>query len=211
MFSVNLSEGPKRRTKERGEWMGADKNSIQEFGLWTQFHLCTSTSFFCRVHAATKVLLDLGARPNQQPQDTRSGNTHDTTAGSPHRSGRFLKPVRPLLFDLASHRQEKPVRPVWQTGQAGSVQKLPKTLLRENLPQEPLLLWTRTAIARPGTSLLKNSSRQPTGRNRSDRFGKPVRPVLAWTVGKNTARGKNSKLQEIYLPIRPQIKVRLMG
>jgi hypothetical protein len=26
-------EGPKRRTREGGESMGADKNSIQEFGL----------------------------------------------------------------------------------------------------------------------------------------------------------------------------------
>jgi hypothetical protein len=57
---------------------------------------------------------------------THSRNTHDTAAGSPNRSGRFLKPVRPLLLDLASRRQGKPVRPVWQTGQTGFVQKLPK-------------------------------------------------------------------------------------
>jgi hypothetical protein len=50
-------------------------------------------------------------------------------------------------------------------------------------------------------SLLKNPSRQPTGRNRSDWFGKPVRPVFAWTVGKNTAHGKNSTLPPIDLPI----------
>jgi hypothetical protein len=72
------------------------------------------------------MLLNLGARPNQQPQHTRSGNTHDTAAGSPNRSGRFLKPVKPLLFDLASRRQGKPVRPVWQTGQTDFVQKLSK-------------------------------------------------------------------------------------
>jgi hypothetical protein len=72
------------------------------------------------------VLLNLGARPNQQPQHTRSGNTHDTAAGSPNRSGQFLKPVRPLLLDLISRRQGKPVRPVWQTGQTDFVQKLPK-------------------------------------------------------------------------------------
>jgi hypothetical protein len=52
------------------------------------------------------------------------------------------------------------------------------------------------------TSLLKNTSRQPKGRNRSDRFGKPVRPVFTWTVGKNTTRGKNSTLPPIDLPIR---------
>jgi hypothetical protein len=104
--------------------MGADKNSIQEFGLLTQFHSCTSASFSCQVHVATEVLLDLGARPNQQPQHTRSGNTHDTAAGSPNWSGQFLKPVRLLLLDLASCKQRKPVRPVWQTGQTDFVQKL---------------------------------------------------------------------------------------
>jgi hypothetical protein len=31
---------------------------------------------------------------------------------------------------------------------------------------------------------------------------KPVRPVLVWTVGKNSTRGKNSNLQLIDLPIR---------
>jgi hypothetical protein len=51
------------------------------------------------------------------------------------------------------------------------------------------------------TSLLKNPSRQPTRRNRSDRFGKPVTPVFAWTVEKNTAHGKNSTLPPIDLPI----------
>jgi hypothetical protein len=44
-------EGPKWRTRG-GEWMGADKNSIQEFGLWTRFHSCTSTSFSCQAHVA---------------------------------------------------------------------------------------------------------------------------------------------------------------
>jgi hypothetical protein len=44
-----------------GGWIGANKNSIQEFGLRTQFHLCISTSFSYQVHAATGVLLDLGA------------------------------------------------------------------------------------------------------------------------------------------------------
>jgi hypothetical protein len=151
---------------ERGEWMGADKNSIQEFGLWTQFHSCNSASFSCQVHVATGVLLNLGARPNQQPQHTRSGNTHDTAAGSPNRSGRFLKPVRPLLLDLAWRRQGKPVRPI----------------LSRNSPNTPntskafphLNKWSHRAAK---TSLLKDLPRQPTGRNRSDRLGKPVRPV----------------------------------
>jgi hypothetical protein len=127
-FELQQKESTKTRTgsdttwrtetanQRGGEWMGADKNSIQEFGLWTRFHSRTSASFSCQVHVATEVLLNLGARPNQQPQHTRSANTHDTAAGSPNRSGRFLKLVRPLLLDLASRRQGKPVRPVWQTG-----------------------------------------------------------------------------------------------
>jgi hypothetical protein len=50
--------------------------------------------------------------------------------------------------------------------------------------------------------LLKDLSRQPTGRNRSDRFGKQVRPVLAWTVGKNTARGSTPPKPNLDLPNR---------
>jgi hypothetical protein len=109
------------------------------------------------------VLLDLGARPNQQPRDTRSGNTHDTVAGSPNRSGQYLKPVRPLLLDLASHRQGKSVRPVWPTSQAGCVQKLPKANFERNLPQKPLLLWTRTTIARQGLSCSETLHDSPQG------------------------------------------------
>jgi hypothetical protein len=59
--------------------------------------------------------------------------------------------------------------------------------------------------------LLKNPSRQPIGRNRSDQFGKPVRPVFAWTVRKNTARGKNSTHPPIDLPIRSTDQSETLG
>jgi hypothetical protein len=59
--------------------------------------------------------------------------------------------------------------------------------------------------------LLKNSSRQPTGLFRSDRFGKPVRPVLVWTVGKNSTRGKNSNLPPIDLPIHSTDQSETLG
>jgi hypothetical protein len=52
------------------------------------------------------------------------------------------------------------------------------------------------------TFLLRNSSRQPTWLNRSDQSGKPIRPILSWTVGKNSTCGKNSNLQAIDLPLR---------
>jgi hypothetical protein len=111
------------------------------------------------------VLLNLGARSNQQPQHTHSGNTQDTAAGSPNRSGRFQKPIRPLLLDLASRRQGKPVRPVWQTGQTDFVQELlkdPKHLKslstseqtkpwsnRDFLAQKPFLTAHRAKPVRP--------------------------------------------------------------
>jgi hypothetical protein len=67
---------------ERGEWKGADKNSTQEYCLWTQFHSDTSASFSCQAHVATRVLLDLGARSNQQLLETRSGKQLETAAGN---------------------------------------------------------------------------------------------------------------------------------
>jgi hypothetical protein len=119
--------------------------------------------------------------------------------------------------------QPKPVRQVCETGQTASVglsltqagetghtdfvQKLPKD---QNTSRAfpHLNKWSHGATE---TSLLKNPSRQPTGRNRSDRFGKPVRPVFAWTVGKNTARGKNSITLQSISRFIPWIKVRLWG
>jgi hypothetical protein len=50
----------------------------------------------------------------------------------------------------------------------------------------------------PCSKTLLDSPQGKTG----DRFWKPVRPVSAWIVGKNTARGKNSTLPSIDLPIR---------
>jgi hypothetical protein len=130
--------------------------------------------------------------------------------------------------------QPKPVRPVAETGQTASV-GLSLTQTGETgqtglanrsdrlCPETPQksLETQKTSRAFPHlnkrshstteTPLLKNPSQQPTGRNRSDRFGKPVRPVLAWTVGKNTTRGKNSKLQEIDLPIRSTDQSETLG
>jgi hypothetical protein len=131
--------------------MGVDKNSTQEFGLSTQFHPDTSTSFSCQVHIATGVLLNLGARHNQQPPETRSGKQHDPTTGNQNRSGRFLKPVRPvsetgqtnylgLSLSTGTRNQSgwfgKPVRQVLS-------RKTPKRLPDQNcpkIPQQPLLL-----------------------------------------------------------------------
>jgi hypothetical protein len=153
------------------------------------------------------VLLYLGARPNQKPQHTNSGNTHDTAAGSPNRSGRFLKPVRPLLLDLASRRQGKSVRPVWQTGQTDFVQKLPK----DPNTSRAFPHLNKRSHGTTETSLLKNTSRQPTGRNRLDRFGKPVRPVLPGQSGRTPPAEKTQHFLQSISRFIPRIKVRLWG
>jgi hypothetical protein len=114
-------------------------------------------------------------------------------------------------LDLASHRQAKQVRPVWQTGQASSVQKLRKDPSERKLASRTSPLLNKNNHSTTLTSLLKNSSRQPTGLNWSDRFGKPVRSVLAWTVRKNSTRGKNSNLQAIDLPIRSTDQSETLG
>jgi hypothetical protein len=101
--------------------------------------------------------------------------------------------------------QPKPVRAVSETGQTASVglsltkagetsqTGLPNRSGRFCIetPQRPfrekncLKNLNKNNHSTTGTFSLKNSSRQPTGLNRSDWFGKPVRPILAWTLGKN--------------------------
>jgi hypothetical protein len=81
-----------------------------------------------------------------------------------------LKPVGPLLLDLASRRQGKPIRPSWQTGQTDFVQ---------NLPKDPKQLKS-----------LSTSEQKKPWRNRdflaqkpfsTTHRAKPVRPV--WETG----------------------------
>jgi hypothetical protein len=151
------------------------------------------------------VLLDLRARHNQQPLETHSGKQHDLAAGKQNQSGRFLKPVRPTLWDLASQQ-------AGGTSQAGFVQEPPKTPSRPKLPQNasrtspPL---NKKSHSTTETFLLKNPSRQPTGLNRSDRFGKPVRPVLPGQSGRTQPAGKTQLSKRLISRFVPRIKVRL--
>jgi hypothetical protein len=91
---------------------------------------------------------------------------------------------------------------VWQTSQAGFVQKLPKKPSKRKPASRTSPPLNKNSHSTTGTSLLRNYSRQSRRLNRSDRFGKPVRLVLALIVGKNSIRGKNSNLPPIDLPIR---------
>jgi hypothetical protein len=124
--------------------------------------------------------------------------------------------------------QPQPVRPISETGQTASV-GLSLTQAGETgqtglanrshrfFPKAPpkhlksLPSLNRRSHSTTETLLLKNSSWQPIGLNRSDWFGKPVRPVFAWTVGKNTAHGKNSKLQPIDLLIHSTEQSETLG
>jgi hypothetical protein len=67
----------------------------------------------------------------------------------------------------------------------------------------------------PCSKALLDSPQGETGQtglgNRSDRFGKPVRPVFAWTVGKNTARRENSTHPPINVPIRSTDQSETLG
>jgi hypothetical protein len=67
----------------------------------------------------------------------------------------------------------------------------------------------------PCSKTLLDSPQGKTGQtglgNRSDRFGKPVRPVFAWILRKNTAHGKNSTLPPIDLPIRSTYQSETLG
>jgi hypothetical protein len=153
-----------------------------------------------------------GPRSKTQPTATRHTQRKLTRHGCWQ-----LKPVRPVSetgqttsvgLSLAQARE---TGLVWQIGQAGSVQKLPKDPSEKKPASRTSPLSNKNNHSTTETSLLRNSLRQPTGLNWSDRFGKPVRAVLAWTVGKNSTHGKNSNLQSIDLPIRSTDQSETLG
>jgi hypothetical protein len=117
--------------------MGDDKNSIQEFSYEPDFTCTPPQASLAKVHAPHWS----ATRPRSKTQPTT--NTIQLLA-TKNPSGRFLKPVRPLLWDLASQQ-------AWKTGREGlakrsgrfcpgnpqdtfETQNSPKT------PQEPFLL-----------------------------------------------------------------------
>jgi hypothetical protein len=111
----------------------------------------------------------------------------------------------------------KPVRPISETGQTASVE-LTLTLVGEtgqtqNPPETqntsrafpPLNKRTHSTTETP---LLKNPSWQPTGLNRSHRFGNPVRPGQS---GRTHPAGKTQNSKRSMSQFVPRIKVRLWG
>jgi hypothetical protein len=121
------------------------------------------------------------------------------------------KHTRPSCWHL------KPVRPVFETGQTASFGlslsqagetgptnlinqsvrfclETPQKYLRDQNTSRTFPFLNKRSHSTTETVLLKNSSRQPTGINRSDRFWKPVRPVLPGQSGRTQPAGKNSTL-----------------
>jgi hypothetical protein len=208
-------EGPEANQRGGGrEWMGTDKNSIQDFGLWTQNHLKTFVNFSCQIHVATGVLLDLGERFSQHPLKTRSGRQNKHNCWKP-------KPIRPVSetgqidsLDLSLSQAGEPIRPVWQTGQAGFVQEIPKDLQDQNTtkpPQGPSRLRTGKAIAWRKFSCPTTLHDSPLRPNRSDRFEKPVRPVLPGQSGRTQPAKKIQPSPWSISRFASWIQVRLWG
>jgi hypothetical protein len=154
------------------------------------------------------VLLSLGARPNQQPQHTRSGNTHDTAAGSPNRSGRFLKPGRPLLFNLASRRQGK-------TGQTGLAIRSDQLCLeppqRPKTPQEPFHFRTKEAMAQQGLPCSKTLLDSPQGETGQTGLGNRSGRFLPEQSGRTQPTGKTQHNLQSISRFVPRITMRLWG
>jgi hypothetical protein len=193
--------------------MGADKNSTQEFGLWTQDHSDTSINFYCQIHIATGVPLDHGARSNQQPLKTRIGKQHEQSCWKP-------KPVRSVSETSYIDSLGLSLSRAGETGQDGLAEpvrlvlskKSPKDLRDQKLakpPQEPNKLWTRKAIAWKWLSCPKTLHDSPLGLSRSDRFGKPVRSVLPRQSGRTQPVGITQPSPWLISRFVQRIQVRL--
>jgi hypothetical protein len=146
------------------------------------------------------VLLDLGARPNREPLDNmQRKTTRVPTAGE--------KPVRPVSETGQTASVGLSLSIGKETGQTGSANRSGRFC--PELPQNPSNRKPASGTSPPlnkndhcttETFSLKNFSRQPTWLNRSDRFGKPVRPVLPGQSGK-TQPAEKLKTPSDHLPI----------
>jgi hypothetical protein len=105
------------------------------------------------------VILNLGARPNQQH------NTHKQRKDTRHGCWQ-PKPVTPVSEIGQTASVGLSLMQAGETSQTNFVQKLPKD---QNISRAFPHLNKRSHSATE-TSLLKKPSRQPTGRNRSDEF-----------------------------------------
>jgi hypothetical protein len=129
--------------------MGDDKNSIQEFSYEPNFTRTPPQASLAKVHAPHWS----ATRPRSKTQPTT--NTIKLLA-TKNQSGWFLKPVRPLLWDLASQQAGfgKTVRPVLS-------RKSPRHLRDSKQPQNTSRTFpplNKKSHSMTETLLLKNPS-----------------------------------------------------
>jgi hypothetical protein len=114
---------------ERGEWMGADKNSSRRRGMLQQDEhgfRHTSPTHYPRSHwSATEPMNQIPTSPTRE----RSG-TPNLESTDQHRSDRWAPPVRPVPAGETwwlPQSGSTPVRPVQHTGLTSHSQKASKT------------------------------------------------------------------------------------
>jgi hypothetical protein len=154
-----------------GEWMGANKNSAYEPDFTRAPPRIQSMNPISLVHLHSLLLSSphshwsaTGPRRKTQPTTTQHTQRKHTRHGRWH-----LKPARPVSetgqttsVGLCLTHAGETGQTIWQIGQAGFVQKLPKTPLRPK-PQEPFHLWTKQAIARQRLPCSKTLLNSPQG------------------------------------------------
>jgi hypothetical protein len=122
-------EGPERRTREGGSAWEPIKILLKNSAMNAKLlgHLRKLLLPNPRSHWSA-------TGPRRKVQPTAAQNTQRKTTRN---CCWQPKPVRLASWDLAIHMQGKPVRPVWQTGQAGFDQEILNRPSRPKLPKTP--------------------------------------------------------------------------
>jgi hypothetical protein len=110
-----------------------------------------------------------GPRSKTQPTATRHTQWKHTRHSCWH-----LKPVRPLLWDLASHQAGETGQTILANWSGRFCPELPKNPSERKNASRTSPPLKKNSHSTTETFSLKNSSQQPTRLNRSDRFGKPI-------------------------------------
>jgi hypothetical protein len=163
--------------------------------------------FSCQVNVATEVLLDLGARPNQQLSKTHNGKQHEHNSWN-------LKLVRPVSETGQTDSLGLSLSQAGETGQAGlanrpgrfcpgNPQKTNETKPEQNHLKN-LSNLNRKSHSLKETCLSKIPLDNPLG-------AKPVRPVLPGQSGRTQPAGKTHPPPQPISRFAPQIQVRLWG
>jgi hypothetical protein len=159
-----------------------------------------------------------GPRSKTQPTTTRHTQRKHTQHGCWH-----LKPVRLVSETIQTTSVGHSLTKARETGQTGLAnrsgrfcQETPKNTSETQNNSRAFHPSNKRSHSTTETLLLKISSRQPTGLNWSDQFGKPVRPVLPGYSGRRRPAysfqdTKRSRHQAVDLPIRSTDQSETLG